>query len=247
MVARTAARQMTSPDPKANALLNALEPDYLRILTDKSSIVLLSTGRRLFALDEPVNAVYFPLTSMVSIMAGMKRKHPQLEVAPVGNEGAIGAIEVVHSQPSLGTGIVRLPGAAMRVPSRVFEEEAGLRRRMSELTSIHLHALLREIVQGAVCSRIHNMEQRCARSILTSHDHADGDTFPLTQDFLSHILGVRRATVNQAFGDLKRSGLIAYVRGRLTVVERVRLEARSCECYEIIRKSYQAMMGPAPQ
>jgi len=99
---------------------------------------------------------------------------------------------------------------------------------------------MRQVLQGAACNRLHSMEERCARWLLMTHDRAGEDTFPLTQEFLSNMLGVRRATVNVATGMLKKAGFIRYVRGNITVVDRTGLESASCECYQAIIRAYDA-------
>ena len=105
---------------------------------------------------------------------------------------------------------------------------------------LHHYALTRQILQGGVCNHLHSMEQRCARWLLITQDSAEKDTFPITQEFLSHMLGVRRATVNEAVGNLRKAGYISYVRGKLTVLDRAGLEAVSCTCYETVKRVYLA-------
>jgi CRP-like cAMP-binding protein len=106
-----------------------------------------------------------------------------------------------------------------------------------------MYALTHQIVQAGACNRLHTMEERCARWLLMMHDRTDkqNSTFPLTQEFLAEMLGVRRATVNLAIGILKNAGFIEYVRGQITIVDRVGLESASCACYDLIRKEYQTL------
>ena len=104
---------------------------------------------------------------------------------------------------------------------------------------------MRQILHGAACNRLHSMEERCARWLLMTHDRAGQDTFPLTQEFLSHMLGVRRATVNVATGMLKKAGFIRYVRGKITIIDRPGLESASCECYQAIIRVYDSLL-PIP-
>jgi CRP-like cAMP-binding protein len=104
----------------------------------------------------------------------------------------------------------------------------------------HLYALLRQILYGAACNRLHSMEERCARWLLMTHDRAGQDTFPLTQEFLSHMLGVRRASVNVVTGMFKKAGFIAYVRGKLTILDRPGLESVACDCYRDIVRVYSS-------
>jgi CRP-like cAMP-binding protein len=100
----------------------------------------------------------------------------------------------------------------------------------------YIYALTRQVLQAGACNRLHTMEERCARWLLMMHDRTNADTFPLTQEFLSDMLGVRRATVNVALGILKSAGFIQYVRGQITVTDRAGLESASCPCYELIRR-----------
>ena len=137
--------------------------------------------------------------------------------------------------------LVQIPGVAVRVLAEPFRLVVSTRPGIERLVGQHMYALTRQILFGAACNRIHSMEERCARWLLMTHDRAGLDTFPLTQEFLSHMLGVRRATVNVATGMLKKAGFIRYVRGRLTVVDRRGLESASCDCYASITKVYLSL------
>jgi CRP-like cAMP-binding protein len=114
---------------------------------------------------------------------------------------------------------------------------------MEKLMHRHSYALMRQILQAAACNRLHSMEERCARWLLMTQDRAGTESFPLTQEFLSTMLGVRRATVNVAIGMLKKAGFIRYVRGSITVTDRRGLESASCECHQIIREQYQSLVS----
>ena len=107
----------------------------------------------------------------------------------------------------------------------------------------YMYALTHQIVQAGACNRLHTMEERCARWLLMMHDRTENNknSFPLTQEFLAEMLGVRRATVNLAIGILKNAGFIQYVRGQITIVDRAGLESASCPCYDLIRKEYQSV------
>ncbi|MGO9260460.1 MAG: Crp/Fnr family transcriptional regulator [Bryobacteraceae bacterium] len=135
----------------------------------------------------------------------------------------------------------------MRIDAHAFRALTESRPLVLKLVHRHLYALMRRVLYGAACNRIHSMEERCARWLLMTHDRAGQDTFPLTQEFLSHMLGVRRATVNVATGMLKKAGFIRYVRGKLTVVDRRGLESASCDCYQAIVRVYDALLCLAPK
>ena len=182
---------------------------------------------------------------MVSLLVTADRK-PQMEMATIGREGVVGASELLQEQGAMGLNLVQIPGTAVRIAAAAFLKVVGSRRPVERLIHQHLYALMRQILYGAACNRLHSMEERCARWLLMTHDRAGEDIFPLTQEFLSHMLGVRRATVNVATGMLKKAGFIRYVRGMITVIDRPGLESASCECYRDIRKVYDHLRPEAP-
>ena len=136
---------------------------------------------------------------------------------------------------------MQLPGPAVRIEASAFLGLIESRPMLRKLIDQHMHALLRQILYGAACNRIHSMEERSARWLLMTHDRAGQDTFPLTQEFLSHMLGVRMATVNVATGMLKKAGFIDYLRGKITITDRTGLESTSCACYKAIVKAYDSL------
>jgi CRP-like cAMP-binding protein len=172
---------------------------------------------------------------------------PQIEMATIGQEGVSGASEVLQLQPSMGLTLIQIPGDAVRIKAESFRKIISVRPLLQKVINQHLYALMRQILYGAACNRMHNMEKRCARWLLMTHDRAASDTFPLTQQFLSHMLGVRRATVNAATGTLKKAGLIRYVRGKITVTDRAGLESATCGCYRAIIAVYDSLLPSQKQ
>jgi len=168
---------------------------------------------------------------------------PRMELATVGREGVVGAAELLQNQGAMGLNLIQIPGTAVRITASAFLAEISGRPGLSKVIQRHQYALLRQILYAAACNRIHSMEERCARWLLTTHDRAGQDTFPLTQEFLSTMLGVRRATVNVATGMLKKAGFIRYVRGYITVTDRGGLESSSCTCYRSINEAYESAMN----
>jgi CRP-like cAMP-binding protein len=234
-------------DPKANRVLAALEQADFDALMLVAEIVPLKFRKRLHAQDERVDAVYFPLTCMVSLVV-TNDGTPRMEMATIGNEGVAGASEVLQAQIAMGLNLIQIPGIAVRIKADAFTKVVACRPLMQKVINQHLYALMRQVLYGAACNRMHSMEERCARWLLMTHDRADGDTFPLTQEFLSHMLGVRRATVNVATGMLKKAGFIRFVRGKITVVDRTGLESAACDCYHAIVAVYDSVFpGPPKQ
>jgi CRP-like cAMP-binding protein len=235
-------KKTDSPDPKANRILQQLDSEDYDFLMARAKVVVLKFRKRLYGQDAPVDAVYFPLTCMVSLLVSSDGQ-PRMEMATVGREGVVGAEELLQAQGAMGLNLIQIPGAAVRIQADSFLKEVSVRPGLEKVVHRHLYALTRQILHGAACNRLHSMEERCARWLLMTHDRAGHDSFPLTQEFLSHMLGVRRATVNVATGMLKKAGFIRYVRGQITVIDRAGLESASCECYKAIIRAYDSIMG----
>ena len=140
---------------------------------------------------------------------------------------------------------VQVPGRALRIDAETIASEADRDDALSDVCKRYTQALLTQVAQSTACNRLHAVEERCARWLLMTHGRVDrAAQFPMTQDFLAQMLGVRRATVTVAAGTLQRAGLIRYTRGKITVVDRNGLEAASCECYRAVQKEIDRLLGP---
>ena len=235
------AQQSRNLDPKSNAILAKLSREDYDAVMAKARVVTVKFRKRIYQQDAAIDAIYFPITSMVSLIVSTKRK-AQMEMATIGKEGVVGAVEAMQRQGALGLHVIQLSGTAVRIPSGSFLAEIARRPQVASVIFRHQYALTRQILTGAACNRVHSMEERCARWLLMTHDRAGQDSFPLTQEFLSHMLGVRRATVNVATGMLKKAGFIRYVRGIITVTDRRGLQSSACECYQAIVQTYDSAM-----
>lgn len=232
--------------PATNLLLQKLDPADYESLMKRGKVVTLKLRRTLFRQDAAVDAVYFPLSCMVSLLVTTEGE-PNMELATVGREGVVGAAELMQNQGAMGMNLIQIPGTAVRITANAFLAEINIRPALNKIIQRHQYALLKQILYAAACNRIHSMEERCARWLLMTHDRAgQEDTFPLTQEFLSTMLGVRRATVNVATGMLKKAGFIRYVRGYITITDRGALEASSCTCYRSINQAYESAMNIRP-
>jgi CRP-like cAMP-binding protein len=239
-------RQLEGPGARTNHLLASLGQEDFDALMREGKLVPLKFRKRLLRQDERVDAVYFPLTSMISLLVSSGGK-PQMEMATIGREGVVGASEVMQQQGAMGLNLIQIPGSAVRIDAIAFLKVLRDRPLVQQVMHQHLYALMRQILYGAACNRMHSMEERCARWLLMTHDRAGEDTFPLTQEFLSHMLGVRRATVNVATGMLKKAGFIRYVRGKPTIIDRRGLESAACDCYPAIVRVYDSLFPDAPR
>lgn len=228
----------TQFDPTMNRILANLAPaDYEEVMA-VGKVVILKFHKRLFKEDDPIDVIYFPLTSMVSLL--VSSEDPKLEMALIGNEGVVGAVETLfRQQGALGLHLVQIEGAAVRIAASSLLTQMRRGSRLEMLVQAHMYALTRQILYSANCVRLHSMEEQCARWMLMTGDRAGQSTFPLTQEFLSHMLAVRRATVNGAVGMLKKAGYINYKRGQVTILDRRGLETTACGCYRAINRVYE--------
>ena len=161
----------------------------------------------------------------------------------IGNEGMVGTPVFLGSESSPTRAISQVPGEAMRMETEAFQEEMKLGGSLYGLVQRYTQTMINQISQSTVCNHRHSVEKRMCRWLLMSHDRVGTDEFPLTHEFLAQMLGVRRPTVTAAAGILQKAGLISYHRGRVTVLDRNGLEAASCECYEVVAKELDRLLG----
>ena len=166
-----------------------------------------------------------------------------LEVGIIGNEGMVGTPVFLGCQSSLTRAISQVPGDALRMETKVFQQEMLRRGALYGLVQRCTQAMINQISQSTVCNHRHSVEKRMCRWLLMSHDRVGTDEFPLTHEFLAQMLGVRRPTVTAAAGSLQTAGLIRYHRGRVTVLDRKGMEAASCECYGVVAKELDRLLG----
>jgi CRP-like cAMP-binding protein len=226
-----------------NRLLQALEADGERL--DSLELMQLTLRQELYSHLVPMQHVYFPIDGVVSMLADVGERK-MVEVATVGNEGMIGLPLFLGANSSPGTAFCQVPGSAYRMPGAAFKKLIQEPSNFTRVLHRYTQALLIQVSQGTACNRAHGNRQRCARWLLLSHDRAGRDEFQLTQEFLSQMLGVRRASVNEIAGELHSLGAIDYSRGVIRVTNRKKLESASCLCYSIIRDEYDRMYANLP-
>lgn len=225
---------------RANAILAQLPQDEFDRLRRAAEIVDSEIGQQVYWPGEPITEVYFPLTSVFSLLA-VADERILVEVATVGLEGMAGLPLFLGATSSPHTSFCQITGQSVRMSAE------GLRRALTGDGALHrgLHRLTQatmvQIAQNVVCNNSHDVERRAARWLLTTHDRVSGDEFTLTQKFLAQMLGARRPTVSQVAGRLQENGLISYVRGTMRIRDRAGLEAKACQCYWIVRAEFDAM------
>ncbi len=216
----------------ANRLLDALPMDGSRRLRRSLSPVCLDSGTILFEPGEPIAFVDFPRNCVVSLVTPFQ-EGTSVEVASIGNEGIVGL--PIRPGGSLAfRAISSVGGWIDRMDASTFLNEVEADPRLQELVNDYVLAFFGEIAQAAACNRLHSNEERLSRWLLMSHDRVGTDEFAITHELLGQILGSRRATVTLSAERLRAAGLIGYSRGRVTIVDRVGLEAATCECYRAI-------------
>jgi len=222
---------------RSNAILNTLSESQLAQLLPRLKIVELELGHVLYEPEQTIDYIYFPTAGIISLLA-LFEDGDTVEAGVIGAEGMLGTPVVLGAETTPHQALVQATGQAMRMTvhdlNGEIEKDGWLLKSMLRYTN----AMFIQVAQTAACNRLHTIEQRLARWLLLTHDRVQRDEVSLTQEFLSRMLGVRRAGVSVAANNLKQSGAIDYRRGNVIVVDRQRLEQTSCECYEAVKQEY---------
>ena len=231
-------RVFSDGTPLRNRLLSALPAaDYKRI-APHLRLQATITGERLHEHGRPINDVYFPNEGVFSVTTRM-RDGALVEVATVGREGMLGVGVFLGDRRGTGPTFQQVAnGLVIALPVPLFVRATALKGKFRELMARYAQATLLQTMQGTACNALHDVTQRCCRWLLQTHDRVDADDFPLKQEFLAIMLGVRRPTVTVVLHALQQSGLIASRYGRMRVLQRRQLESASCECYAVMRRHY---------
>jgi CRP-like cAMP-binding protein len=229
---------------RANRVLAALPAWAYERLVPKLEPVSMTVKQMLYSLHGAIAHVYFPLDMVTSLVVRMQDGQ-MVEVATVGNEGMVGLPTFLGAESFPGQAFTQVPGQAVRMQTAVFQEEVSQGDPLHDVLHRYTQALLTQVAQSAACNRWHRIDQRCARWLLMTQDRVRAAQFPLTQEFLAQMLGVRRAGVSEVASRLQKGGLIQYSRGLITVVNRAGLEAAACECYAIIKQEYDRLLPKA--
>jgi len=234
------AREQTAGS--GNRFIDSLSSASARFLERRLVRVLAMTGETIAQIDTPIRHVFFPTSGAISIVATM-RDGGTIELGAIGNEGFYGVELALGCDVSATAAIVQIAGDFFRVDANAFvaclEADPALRARALR----YAEARFETIAQFSACNRLHLLRRRCARLLLTAHDHASGRDFALTQVDLASMLGVRRPGVSVAAAALGEAGVIEYVRGHIRVVDRDRLAAEACECYDVASDISQRLLG----
>jgi CRP-like cAMP-binding protein len=231
--------------PSRNRLLAAFSEQDKKALGNALEPIELSFKDILQDIEQPVTHVYFPISGVVSIV---NEPDPGeiVEIATIGREGMAGLPVVLGVDTMPSRTIVQIPGEGFRVEAAVFARLVDARPHFRAVLMRYTLALLNQIAQNVSCNRLHEVQERCARWLLQTHDRVDGNSFALAHEFLGQMLGVHRPTVSIAAGMLQKAGLIRYVRGVITIIDRPGLEAACCSCYRFTSREYDRLLDFSP-
>lgn len=234
--------------PTQNAMLAALPASVLQRLEPNLERVDMTLGDTLYESGDKLQYVYFPLTSIVSLLYVMENG-ASAEIAVVGNEGIVGIHLFMGGETMPNRAVVQSTGEGYRMRASVLKDEfnrSGGRRvgALQKLLLRYTQAVITQTTQTAACNRHHSVDQQLCRWLLLCIDRLPTNQLDMTQELIANMLGVRREGVAIVAGKLQNAGLITYKRGHITVVDRARLEDRVCECYAVVKREYDRLLPP---
>jgi CRP-like cAMP-binding protein len=227
--------------PHQNHLLNALPTsDYAR-LASHLELIPMALGDVLYESGSQLRYVYFPTTCIISLLYVME-DGASAEIAIVGNEGILGISLFMGGDTTPSRAVVQSAGHGFRLKAALLKNEFGRFGPTMHLLLRYTQALITQMAQTAVCNRHHSVDQQLCRWLLLSLDRLQTSELSMTQELIANMLGVRREGVTEAAGKLQDAGLIRYRRGTITVLDRPGLEARSCECYQVVKTEFDRLL-----
>ncbi len=228
-------------DPRQNQLIAALPAADWQRWQPQLEWADMPLGQVMYESGRVLSHVYFPTTAIVSLLYVME-DGASAEIAVVGNEGVVGISLFMGGESTPSRAVVQSAGQGWRLRSRTVKEEFDRPGPVMHLLLRYTQALITQMAQTAVCNRHHTLDQQLCRWLLLSLDRLQGSELVMTQELIANMLGVRREGVTEAALRLQKLGLISYARGRIRVLDRPRLEERTCECYAVVKKEYDRLL-----
>jgi CRP-like cAMP-binding protein len=225
-------------------LLNALSPAARERLFPHLELVAMPLGKVLYESGDLLRHVYFPTDCIVSLLFVME-DGASAEIAVVGNEGLIGIALFMGGETTPSRAIVQSAGYAYRLAGQRLKDEFNRNGGMHILLLRYTQSLITQMAQTAVCNRHHSLDQQLSRWLLLSLDRLSSNELTMTQELIANMLGVRREGVTEAAGKLQKLGVIEYSRGKITVLDRPKMEQLCCECYAVVKKETDRLL-PQP-
>ena len=235
-------RRSAAAPRSRNRLLAALPPNELAVVEPHLESLDAQLRHLIWDVDQPIEWIYFP-EGMIGSIVGVMADGTAVETATIGHEGMVGLPVFLGTDRTSSQAFCQVPGPTLRMPASAFREVIGQLPQLRRLLNCFTQALFTLVGQNSACNRVHTMTERCARWLLKTHDRVAGDDYPLTHQVISQMLGVRRATVTEAMGYIQERGAIEYEMGRIHIRDRALLESLSCECYTIIAREFERLLG----
>lgn len=235
-----------TPKPTQNRLIGALSAEAQARLLPNLELVQMPLGKVLYESGHTLRHVYFPVDAIISLLYVMENG-ASAEISVVGNEGLIGIALFMGGESTPSRAIVQSAGHAYRLSGQHVKEEFNRHGKTMLLLLRYTQALITQMAQTAVCNRHHTIDQQLCRWLLLSLDRLPSNHLSMTQELIANMLGVRREGVTEAAGKLQAMGVIQYLRGHITVIDRPRLEQLCCECYAVVKKETDRLLNkPEP-
>src|SRR5580700_4778564 len=233
-------------DLHGNHLLEALAEVDRSPWISQLEAVDMPLGRVLYESGSKLTHVYFPTTSIVSLLYVLE-SGASAEIAVVGNDGIVGISLFMGGESTPSRAVVQSGGAGLRLKANTLMQEFNRAGPMLHLLLRYTQALITQMAQTAVCNRHHSVDQQLCRWLLLSLDRLPSNKLVMTQELIANMLGVRREGVTDAAGKLQKLGVIQYARGQITVLDRAKLESLSCECYGVVKRETDRLLPPTTE
>ena len=233
---------LSADDPKQNHLLAALRPEAYERLAPDLELISMELGWPVYEADVPIEYVYFPTTCMVSLLYVMDNGD-SAEIAVIGNDGMVGVAVFMGDAIMSSRAVVQNAGKGYRLKAEQFKKEFELGRSMQLLALRFTQALMAQTIQTGACNRHHTVEQQLCRWLLLTLDRLPGNDVTMTTRLIGNMLGVRREGLIEATDRLQEAGSIRYSAGRIIVLDRLKLEKISCECYAAVRREIERLLA----
>lgn len=227
---------------KINQLLGLLPVEGYQRLVPHLKKLFYKSGTVLYEPNEVMDFAYFPTTAMISVVSIME-SGATTEIGLIGNEGMVGLPIILGGKQNISRVIVQVEGELWKLSAKILLQEFESYPQLQRLLLLYTQARLTQVAQSAACNRQHNIEERLAKWLMSVHDCVQVDEIPLTQEFVSNMLGVRRSGVTIAANALQQSGMISYRRGKITLLDYDALKETSCECYKLVQDEYIRLLG----
>lgn len=231
----------TRPLKERNHLFHSIPPVEWEKLLPHIEAIDLPLGKVLYEPGLKMSHVYFPSTSIVSLLYALENGSTA-EIAVVGNEGVVGIAIFMGGESTSSRAVVQSAGKGYRIKSTIILEEFNRSGPLMHLLLRYTQALITQMSQTAVCNRHHTLDQQLCRWLLLSLDRLTSDELVMTQELIANMLGVRREGVTEAALKVQKAGLIKYARGHITILDRLGLEKRTCECYQVVKSEYDRLL-----